>query len=148
VDIEWNREREEHDFKILLDNYRYGVQKVIPAYLTGKMADEEACVDELALVLHSRDELECAFAMSSRLWHKHGTQVDELDRLLLAMKEAILGHIPDYITLRQQFPRPRSHWWYYFDEIVPLPVRVPTGSERPTQPQGYWMPVVPLRATA
>ncbi len=139
---------EEHDFEAALNNYRYGVQKVIPAYLTGKMADQEAYADELALVLHSRDELEWAFAVSPHLWQKYGTQVDELDRLLLAMKEAILEHISDYTTFRQQFLRPRSHWWYYFDEIVPLPVRVPTAGERPIQPRGYWMPVVPLKATA
>ncbi len=58
---------EERDLKTMLNNYRYGVQKVIPAYLTGKMTDEEACVDELALVLHSRDELEWGFAVSPRL---------------------------------------------------------------------------------
>lgn len=138
----------EHDFKTVLDNYRRGVQKVIPAYLTGRMADEEAYIDELALVLHSRDELEWAFALSPRLWQRYGAQVDELDRLLLTMKEAILEHLPDYVAFRQQFPRPRSHWWYYFDEIVPLPTRTPTSGERPTQPRGYWMPVVPVRAGA
>ncbi len=55
---------EQNDFEIALNNYRDGVQKTIPAYLTGKMADEEAWVDELALLLHSRDELEWAFAVS------------------------------------------------------------------------------------
>lgn len=139
---------EEHDFKDVLNNYRYGVQKVIPSYLTGKMSDEEACTDELALVLHSRDELEWAFGMSSRLWQKYGAQVDELDRLLLAMKGAILEYIPDYAAFRQQSPRPRGHWWYYLDEIVSLPVGVPTGDERPYQPQRYWMPVMPIEATA
>lgn len=139
---------EEHDFETVLENYRYGVQKVIPAYLTGKMADEEACADELALVLHSRDELEWAFAMSPRLWQKYRAQVDELDRLLLAMKEAILEHIPNYVTFRHQFPRPRSHWWYHFDEIISLPVRPAVGSEPLTIPKGYWMPVVPLKTTA
>ena len=139
---------EEHDFKTVLDNYRYGVQQVIPAYLTGKMADGEAWVDELALVLHSRDELEWAFAVSPRLWQKYGTQVDELDRLLLAMKETILKHFPDHVTFRQQFPRPRSHWWYYFDEIVPLPARVVTNGEQLAEPPGYWMPVVQSKATA
>ena len=52
------------------------------------------------------------------------------------------------ITFRQQFPHPRSHWWYYFDEIVPLPARVVANGEQPAQPPGYWMPVVPLKATA
>lgn len=139
---------EERDFEIVLSNYRYGVQKVIPAYLTGKMADEEACVDELALVLHSRDELEWAFAVSPRLWQKCGAQVDELDRLLLAMKEAILERIPAYATFRRQFPRPRSHWWYYFDEIVSLSAKPAVSDERLITPKGYWMPVAPLKVAA
>ena len=139
---------EERDLKTILNNYRYGVQKVIPAYLTGKMTDEEACADELALVLHSRDELELAFAVSPRQWQKYGTQVDELDRLLLAMKETILERMPNYVTFRHQFPRPRSHWWYYFDEIVPLPARPSIAFERLTRPKGYWMPVMPLQTTA
>lgn len=139
---------EEYDFEIALNNYRYGVQEVIPACLTGKMADEEACVDELALVLHSRDELEWAFAVSPRLWRRYGTQVDELDRLLLAMKETILEYIPNYVAFRHQFPRPRSHWWYYFDEIMSLSARPAISGERPTTLKGYWMPVVPLKATA
>jgi hypothetical protein len=139
---------ETHDFEISLNNYRDGVQKIIPAYLTGKMADEEACADELALVLHSRDELEWAFAMSSSLWQTYGPQVDELDRLLLAMKDAVLAYVPTYTTFRQQFPRPRSHWWYYFDEIVSLPAQSAVSDETLTIPKGYWMPVVPLKATA
>lgn len=137
---------DERDFNAMLDNYRYGVQKVVPAYLTGKMADTEACADELALVLRSRDELEWAFAASPRLWQQYGPQVDELDRLLLTMQEAILAYVPGYVAFRQQFPRPRSHWWYYFDEIVPLPARAPSSDEHLVPPRGYWMPVVPLRA--
>ncbi len=54
----------QNDFEIALNNYRDGVQKTLPAYLSGKMAGEEAWVDELALLLHSRDELEWAFAGS------------------------------------------------------------------------------------
>ena len=133
---------EERDFEISLNNYRDGVQKIIPAYLTGKMVDVEAWVDEFALVLHSRDELEWAFAQSAYVWQTYGTQVDELDRLLLAMKETILAHLPTYTTFRQQIPRPRSHWWYYFDEIVSLPA---SDSEPAPNLKGYWMPVVPLK---
>jgi hypothetical protein len=139
---------EQHDFEISLNNYRDGVQKVIPAYLTGKLADEEAWADELALTLHSRDELEWAFATSPSLWQEHRVQVDELDRLLLAMKEAILAHWPAYATFRQQFPRPRSHWWYYLDEIVSLPTQPTEAQEHLTTTKGYWMPVVPFKAAA
>ena len=139
---------EDHDFETVLNNYRYGAQKVIPAYLAGGMADEEAYVDELALMLHSRDELEWAFAVSPRLWQKYGAQVNELDRLLLTMKEVILERIPNYVTFRQQFPRPRSHWWYYFDEIVSLPAKPAADGERLSTPEGYWIPVVPLKTMA
>jgi hypothetical protein len=136
----------ESDIEILLNNYQNGVQKIIPAYLTGKMADEEAWADELALVLHSRDELEWAFAVSPLLWQQYANSVDELDRLLLAMKEAILAHTPAYTTFRRQFPRPRSHWWYYFDDIIALPAQ-PTGDAEPSlKSKGYWMPVVSLKA--
>jgi hypothetical protein len=135
---------QQNDFEIVLNNYRNGVQKVIPAYLTGKMADPEAWVDELALVLHSRDELEWAFAISPPLWETFGIKVEELDRLLLSMKETILTHFPAYTTFRQQFPRPRSHWWYYLDEIISLPEdQTNTGKKHPTAPLGYWMSVVP-----
>ena len=139
---------EQHDFEISLDNYRNGVQKVIPAYLSGKLADEEAWADELALTLHSRDEVEWTFATSPSLWQAYRTPVDELDRLLLAMKEAILARWPNYSTFRQQFPRPRSHWWYYLDEIVSLPAQPTEAEERLTTAKGYWMPVVPFRAAA
>lgn len=133
----------QYDFEIVLNNYRNGVQKVIPAYLTGKMADTEAWVDELALVLHSRDELEWAFAISPPLWEAFGTKVEELDRLLLSMKETILTRFPAYTTFRQQFPRPRSHWWYYFDEIVSLPDQTTTSKKHSLTPSGYWMSVIP-----
>ena len=136
----------DQEFELALNNYRYGVQKVLPAYLTAKMADREASVDELALVLHSRDELETAFGASPRLWQEYGPQVDELDRLLLAMSETILNHFPDYVTFRRQFPRPRSHWWYYLDEIVPNPNILLANDRRPTQLPGYWMPIVPVKA--
>lgn len=138
----------DQDMELMLDNYRYGVQKVLPAYFTGKMADREASADELALVLHSRDELERAFGASPLLWREYGPRVDELDRLLLAMNETILKHFPEYVTFRRQFPRPRSHWWYYLDEIVPLPTRAPADNSRLAQATGYWMPVVPVKATA
>ena len=137
----------QNDFEIALNNYRDGVQKTIPAYLSGKMAGEEAWVDELALVLHSRDELEWAFALSPQLWQLFGPKVDELDRLLLTMRETILTHFPAYTTFRQQFPRPRGHWWYYFDVIVSLPAQPTGGSERRPTPTGHWMPVAPLNKT-
>lgn len=139
---------EQHDFEMVLNNYRDGVQKIIPAYLTGKMADEEAWADELALVLHSRDELEWAFAISPSLWQKYRVQVDELDRLFLALRETILAHDAHYTTFRQQFPRPRSHWWYYFDEIVALPAPSAGEGEFAPQSSGYWMPLVPLKTAA
>ncbi len=49
---------DQNDFEIALNNYRDSIQKTLSACLTGKMADEEVWVDQLALVLHSRDELE------------------------------------------------------------------------------------------
>ncbi len=135
------------DLELMLTNYRYGVQKVLPAYFTGKMVDREALTDELALVLHSRDEIEMAFGASPALWREYGPQVDELDRLLLSMSRTILHHVTEYTAFRQQHPRPRSHWWYYLDEIVPLPARASAGDARQAQPAGYWMPVVPVRTT-
>lgn len=139
---------QDDDIRTLLDNYRYGVQKVIPAYLAGQMGDEEAAVDELALVLHSRDELEWAFATSPGLWQQCRVEVTELDRRLLAMRDAILEYMPYYVAFRRQLARLRSHWWYYLDEILPLPASAPTGEGRPVPSPGYWLPVVPLEAAA
>jgi len=133
---------EQHSFQEALNNYRYGVQQLIPAYLSGQMTDEEAYVDELALVLQSRDELERAFATSPRLWQEYGAQVEELDRRLLAMREAILERTADYATFRRHLPRPRSHWWYYLGEIVSVPLSPALSSEHPDRLQGYWMPLV------
>lgn len=135
---------EQTDFDITLKNYQDGVQKIIPAYLSGKMADEEAWVDELALVLRSRDELEGVFAASPSFWQTFGPKVEELDQLLLAMKEEILARFPAYTTFRQQFPRPRSHWWYYFDEIVSLLAQPTSDGGHLATSKGYWMSIVSL----
>ncbi len=134
---------EREELEMALENYRYGVQKVIPAYLTGKMTDDEAFVDELALVLSSRDEVERLVITTLRLWRDYGQQIDEIDRLFLMLKDAMMQYAPRYRAFREQTPRPRSHWWYFLDEIM-APQEISIAKQAPPR-RGYWMTVVAAR---
>ena len=105
------------DYKIALDNYIYGVRRVIPGHLTGKFLDQEALADELALVLHARDVLEEGMA---DLQAENGDclrQVDEADRLLLLSKDALLANAPYYTSLRRGKETSPDRWWYYLDKV-------------------------------
>ena len=126
----------QEDFQIELENYRLGLQTILPAYLDKNYTDQ-ALVDELALVLHSRDWLESALAAAPRYTREHLAEIEALDRCLLALKDKLLASAPFYPSFRQQAPRPHSHWWYYLDQIVTHPDRFP---DRSSQGE-FWLPL-------
>jgi len=105
------------DFQIELDNYAYGVRTLIPAYLTGKMQDSEAFKDELGAILWARDYLEKHLPAQGDADETH-RQIDELDRLLLLSKDALLQKAPFYTFFRQGKDIPRTRWWYYLDLVT------------------------------
>jgi len=104
-------------FQIELDNYAYGVRTLIPGYLTGKMQDTEAFKDELGAILWARDYLEKHLPDQSNA-EEARRQIDELDRLLLLSKDALLQKAPFYTFFRQGKDIPRTRWWYYLDLVT------------------------------
>ncbi len=69
----------ETEFLQTFANYRYGIEKVLPAYLNGSFTDTEALVDEMALILDSRDTLGAALAGAFGLRQSHLQAIDRLD---------------------------------------------------------------------
>lgn len=124
------------DFQIELENYRLGLQTVLPSYVNGIYTDQ-ALTDEIALVLHSRDWLESALAAIPRYAREHLAAIEALDQRLLALKDKLLERAPFYPTFRKQAPRPRSHWWYYLDKVVTRPAHLP---DRSSQIE-FWLPL-------
>lgn len=123
-------------FQIELDNYRLGLQTILPGYLNGTYTDE-ALTDEIALVLHSRDWLESALAAIPRYAREHLAAIEALDRRLLTLKDKLLERAPFYATFRNQTPRPRSHWWYYLDKVAARPSHLP---DLDSQVE-FWLPL-------
>jgi hypothetical protein len=122
------------DFQIELENYQTGLQTILPSYLNGTYTDD-AFLDELALVLQSRDWLESALAAAPRLAHEHLVTIELLDRDLLTIKDQLLEKASSfYQTFRQQAPRPRSHWWYYLDTII-------AQFNSPSKQIEFWLPL-------
>jgi len=101
-----------------LENYEYGVRQIIPGYLTGKFQDQEAFVDEVSALLWARDYLEDHLAELGPEDAALVYRIDELDRLLLVSKDALLVRAPYYASFRQQGQVPPAHWWYYLDMIT------------------------------
>jgi hypothetical protein len=122
------------DFQIELENYQTGLQTILPSYLNGTYTDD-AFLDELALVLQSRDWLESALAAAPRLAHEHLATIESLDQDLLTIKDQLLEKASSfYQTFRQQAPRPRSHWWYYLDTII-------AQFNSPSKQIEFWLPL-------
>jgi hypothetical protein len=125
---------EDATFQPALENYRYGVTKVLPGYVSGRFVDLEALTDEIALILDSRDALAKSLAESFRLMQSCLDEIDQLDQQLLQIKDDLLQLAPAYTVFRNQASPPRSQWWYYLDEIVSTP---PAPSPQVT----YWLPL-------
>ncbi len=123
------------DFQLELQNYQLGLEKVLPDYLAGTYSDG-AFVDELTAVLHSRDWLESVLAIAPRYARQYLPEIERLDQHLLMLKDKLLENAPFYLSLRQQSPRPRSHWWYYLDQIATYPLKPAQSSSAK-----FWLPL-------
>lgn len=116
------------EFQIELENYQIGIENILPAYLAESYTDR-ALADEMALVLHSRDWLEASLASAPRNAQQFLWTIEQLDHHFLMLKETIIQKLGAlYPSFRQQMPRPRSHWWYYLDEIIVQPSTSPNGA--------------------
>lgn len=86
-----------------------GLEEIDPA--------ETGLSDELMLALEERENIE------ERLLHGDSyltaclNQIEEIDRLLLSKREAILTLSPWYVRLRRGKNISKLHWWWYLDEI-------------------------------
>lgn len=123
------------DFQIELENYRLGVQNILPGYLRAAYQDD-ALIDELALVLQSRDWLESALAVAPQYVRHHLSDIEAVDQQLLVLKDRLLAQVPLYTSFREQMPRPRSHWWYYLDKIV-TETQLSAKGKQPA----FWLPL-------
>jgi hypothetical protein len=112
----------EMDLQIALDNYAYGIRDVIPQYITGKMKDREALEDELALVLRARDQIEPALEQWRVNEPNAAKLVDELDRVFLLSRDALIKIAPALSFYREGKQIPRARWWYYLDLITRVQV--------------------------
>ena len=130
------------EFEQTITNYRQGVGEILPGYVAGRLAGPDALADELGLVLYSRDVLARALAAADPLAAERLSEIERLDRELLALKDRLLLLAPFYASLRIRKPRPRSQWWYYLDEIVSVPPPAAPGQI----PSGYWLPLTPQPA--
>ena len=127
----------ETEFLQIFENYRYGIEKVLPAYLNASFTDTEALVDEMALILDSRDALGAALAGAFGLRQSHLQAIDRLDEQFLSLKDQLLNLLPFYERFRQQVQPPRNHWWYYYDQIVSSQPSKPSKQSLPI----YWVPL-------
>lgn len=127
----------QNDFLQTLSNYRASIVKTLPAYISKRLTDDESLADELSLMLYSRDVLARALASADVSAQTHLSEIEQLDRQLLNLKDALLPLVPFYAQLRQRKPRPRSQWWYYLDEVVSSPP-----VEKKTS-INYWLPLTP-----
>jgi hypothetical protein len=101
-----------------LENYERGVRQIIPAYLTGRFKDREAFEDEVSAILWARDYLEDHMSELGPEDAELARRMDELDRLLLISKDALLAHAPFYPSFREQTQAPPTRWWYYLDKVT------------------------------
>lgn len=108
-------------FLIELENYDFGVRKLIPPVFTSLEDADEAFSDELDGLLYARDYLEREIREGSvdEALASHLKRIKELDALLRARKEIVLKIIPNFSRWRERFKEkpPRSHWWWYLDQL-------------------------------
>ncbi len=109
-------------FLIELHNYEYGVERIIPsAYDPTDQEIHEAFYEELLNLLTARSHLEKALQMrpNDPELTQYAEKIAQLDRLLRAKKSVVLALMPPETGFWKKMHRraPRSHWWYYLDEI-------------------------------
>ncbi len=112
---------QKEDFPVELKEYARRICEVMPLYLTGKKEDEQALVRELGYILKGRDSLQEYINAFGDELVDYARQLDELDRSLIHMRDAILIRVPFFPVFRRVMPRSRDHWWYYLDLIESAP---------------------------
>jgi len=107
---------------IEFQNYEYVLTRIIPSIFTSLDDIDSAFGDELNCLLHARDELE---QQINENWEEEAftpywRRILELDMILRAKRDIVLCIVPDFSRWRKRFksPPPRSHWWWYLDELV------------------------------
>ena len=109
-------------FLIELKNYEYGVQRIIPAAVTSPEDIDEAFGDEMDCLLFARDYLEWELEAhpDSSVYAPYLPAIRHLDNMLRAKAHVVLQIAPNFSRWRSKLkePVPRSHWWWYLDELV------------------------------
>jgi len=100
-----------------LFNYRYNVSKVLPGIF--KKGDDGSFEEELTFCLYERDELEHEDLTVEEL-----AELKSLDLKLLDLADDIVRMGKDIlISWRVRNKVPRSHWWWYLDELSEQEIR-------------------------
>ena len=102
-----------------LFNYRVGVKEIVPDTLEEALQDGEM-QEEINSLLFDRGDVEEIF---ERYEHEYDLtlywrEVYELDRILIEKRKIIIEANPDYFDWRERNCEPRSHWWWYLDELT------------------------------
>ena len=107
------------DFLTEFENYELGVQKILPAYISGRYTNQDhAFADEVGHTLHARDCIEQDLHRFGVKLAGYFPRLWELDHALLQMRQRLQAVEPDLFTwLQQTRQAPLSHWWWYLNEI-------------------------------
>lgn len=123
-------------FLLELENYDYGVRKIIPDALTSLLAVDQAFGEELEGLLDARDYLEERLQVlrDDPTYASTMDRIQALDEMLRTKRNIILEIVPNFPMWRERrrWKPPRSHWWWYLDqldddgheseqEVVPVP---------------------------
>jgi hypothetical protein len=104
--------------------YENMVTRVLPRFVLRQLYD---LADDLDYMLFCRDEIETLFHQypdDSRLV-AYRTKILSLDVDLVLMRDEIFTRLPlkSYRAARKRNAIPRSHWWWYLDEIEGEPAQ-------------------------
>lgn len=106
-------------FSIELENYAYGVEKIIPFAPTRGHETDPGFGDEVNALLFARDWLEGELHAHPKVHAAFVNRLRKLDTVLRAKRNALLKLIPNFPEWREhrRVKPPRSHWWWYLDQL-------------------------------
>ena len=106
-------------FSIELENYAYGVEKIIPFVPTRTHEEDDSFGDEMTALLFARDWLEDELLAHPKVYAASTNRLRKLDTVLRAKRDAVLKLIPNFSEWREhhRVKPPQSHWWWYLDQL-------------------------------
>lgn len=104
------------EFDIELGNYEVGVTFILP---DSKEEWNAEASDDLDVTLYARDLIEDVLRSNGPELVSCARRVMQLDNTLLARREVLVEamSLEVYQRRRQGLDEPKSHWWWYLDQI-------------------------------